>query len=163
MLVVAGGDRGDGGVEICNDGPFQVLRLQSLAGPTAGGGAVIAEGTTYTIVGAGTLQQRVDLLDRGLCTPKPQFEHPPHRTRQALAFQLALDRPAVELLHRAALLLQPGQQSGDLIDPGDGTAGEIAKLSIDLRRGRLGDPPCRLGELPVNAEAALVDEAAQLP
>ena len=56
MLIVAGGDRGDGGVEIGNRGPFQVLRLQSFAGPAAGGGAVVAEGAAHAVVGAGALQ-----------------------------------------------------------------------------------------------------------
>ena len=56
MLVVAGRDCGDRRVEIFDSGTLQVLRLETFAGPAAGGGAVIAEGTAHAIVGAGALR-----------------------------------------------------------------------------------------------------------
>ena len=132
MVVVAGGDRGDGGVEISDDGPLQVLRLHSFAGPAASRGAVVAEGAAHSVIGAGALQQRVNLLGRGLRATEPQLEHTAHRRRQVLVFQLALDRLAVKLRHSAALLLQPGQQTRDLIDAGDGAVRELSELGVDL-------------------------------
>ena len=56
MGVVAGGDRGDCGVEISYDGSLQILRLEAFASPTASGRAMIAESTSHTIISAGSRQ-----------------------------------------------------------------------------------------------------------
>ena len=108
VRIVAGGNCSDRRVEIVDGRALQVLRLETFAGPAAGGCAVIAEGATHAIVITGAGKQRIDLLDGSLCTAKPQLQRPLHLRRQSGIEQQLLDRLLVELLDRAALLLQPG-------------------------------------------------------
>ena len=56
-------------------------------------------------------------------------------------------------LHRAALLLQPGLQPRDLVDAGDGAAGDLGKLGIDLGRCGLCNPARSFGKLPIDTES----------
>ena len=107
---------------------------------------MIFERATHAIVVAGAGEQRVDLLDRSLGTAEPEFEHAAHGWRQLFRVEQLLNRLAIELLCRAALLLQPLQHPGDLIDPGDGAAGELGELGVDLRRRLLCNPACGLRE-----------------
>ena len=119
---------------------------------------MIAESSADAIVIAGAGEQGIDLLHRRLGPAEPQLEHPLHRQGQIIcALQLALDRALIQLLQRAAVLLQPRQQLSDLVDAGNGAAGDIGELSIDLRCRCLGNLAGRLGEDAVNTEAALVD------
>ena len=124
---------------------------------------MISKCATHAIVVAGTSKQCVDLLDRGLCAALAQFEHTPHRRRQIFRLQQILDRFAIELLCRAALLLQPLQQPCNLADAGNGAAGDLGELCIDLRCCGLCNLTCSFSEFPINIEAALVDLAAQYP
>ena len=55
------------------------------------------------------------------------------------------------------------QQPCDLVDAGDGAAGELGKLGVDLRRRRLRNLTGGLGKCTVNVEATLVDLAAERP
>ena len=50
-----------------------------------------------------------------------------------------------------------------LVDTGNGAAGDLGELGIDLRCRCLGNLAGSLGEGAVNTEAALVDDGAQLP
>ena len=99
---------------------------------------MIAEGAANAVILAGTGQQCIDLFHRRLRAAEPKLEHPLHRRRQFLSpLQLPLDCGLVELLQGAAVLLQPCQQLRDLVDLGDGAAGELDEFGVDLRRGRL--------------------------
>ena len=83
MLIVAGGDGGDGGVEIGHrTGRFKFCGCSPSPDQRPVAGAVVAEGAAHSIVGADALQQRVNLLDRGLRAAEPQLEHTTHRRRQ---------------------------------------------------------------------------------
>jgi hypothetical protein len=163
VLVVAGRDRGDGGVNILGDRTLQVLRLETFTGPAARGCAVIAKRAAHTMIRTGATKQRIDLLDGGLRTAETKLEHAPHRRRQIFLLELPLDRLAVELLRRAVMVVQPLQQPRDLVDPGDRAAGDLGKFGVDLRCRRLRDPPRGFGKLAINTEPALVDLAAQRP
>ena len=78
-------------------------------------------------------------------------------------FEQLFNRLAIKRLRRAALILQPLQQPGDLVDPGDGAIGELGKLGVDLGCRGLCNPARSFGELPIDMEAALVDPAAEHP
>jgi len=61
------------------------------------------------------------------------------------------------------VLLQPGHQLGDLVNAGDGAAGELGNLLVDLRCGRLCNPASSFSKSTINTEAASIDLVAQLP
>ena len=125
---------------------------------------MIAKRAADAIVIAGTGEQGIDLLHRRLRPAEPQLEHPLHRHGQILCpLQLPLDRALIQLLQRAAVLLQPRQQLSDLVDPGDGAAGDLGELSIDLRCRRLSNLAAGFGEDAINTEAALVDDGSSAP
>ena len=65
--------------------------------------------------------------------------------------------------HRAALLLQPPPQTGDLAGFGDGAAGELGKLGIDLRRCRLRDLRAASANGRSKWKPRCVDPAAEHP
>ena len=111
---------------------LQILRLKTFAGPAAGGCAVIAERAADAIVVAGARKQRVDLLHRGLRAAEPELEHAPHRRRQQLGIDSSFSIAFLSSFSRAALLLQPCQQLCELVDPGDGAAGDLGELGVDL-------------------------------
>ena len=79
---------------------------------------MIAEDATDAIVAVGAGKQRVDLLDRRLSPAEPQLQHAAHWPRKRIVAEQLFDRLAVELLRRAALLLQPLPQTGDLAGSG---------------------------------------------
>ena len=98
------------------------------------------------------------------CAP-PRRSSSTRRTAggKSSVLKLPLDCFAVELCAVQPCCCSHCQQPRDLIDPGDGAAGDLGELGIDLRRRRLCDPPRRFGKLAINTEAALIDPAAQLP
>src|SRR5262245_60174205 len=163
MLVIAGGDGINRRGKVADNGALQVLRLETFSSPAAGSGAVIAEGTTHAIVIAGAGQQSVDLLGGSLRTTEPELQHAPHGWRQLFIAEQLLDRLAIELLCRATLLLQPLQQSCDLVDSSNDTSGELSELGIDLGRRIPRDPARGFGKLPINIKAARIDLAAECP
>jgi hypothetical protein len=107
MFVIAGRDRSNGGVNILDSRALQVLRLKPLTGPAPRGCAVIAECAAHTLIPAGAIKQRINLLDSGLCTAEAKLQHAPYRRWQIFLFKLPLDRLTLELLHGAALIPQP--------------------------------------------------------
>ena len=82
MLIVAGRNRGDRGVEILDHRTLEVLRLKTFTSPAPGRCAVIAEGATDAIVVAGARQQGIELLDGGLCAAGPKFQNAMHWRRK---------------------------------------------------------------------------------
>ena len=125
VLIVAASNRIDRRSKIIDGGTFQVLRLEAFAGPAPGGSAVITKGTAHAIVVAGAGQQRINFLYCCLGAAKAQLQHPLHRRRHQLGIlQQLLDRLAVEFLDRITLLSQPGLQARDLVDAGNGAAGD---------------------------------------
>ncbi|MBR1151710.1 hypothetical protein [Bradyrhizobium sp. JYMT SZCCT0428] len=64
---------------------------------------MIIERAANAIIGAGARQQRIDLLDRGLCPAEPEFEGVTHRDRKLVLFEQLLNRPALKRGYRAAL------------------------------------------------------------
>ena len=107
MLIIAGRNRGDGGVNILDNRTLQVLGLVSFTGPSAIGCAVIAKCAAHTMIRTGATKQRIDLLDGGLRTAEAELQYAPYRRRQIFPFKLPLDRLTVELLRCAALTPQP--------------------------------------------------------
>ena len=162
--IIAGGNGSDRRIEILDGRALQVLRLETFAGPAAGGCAVIAKGTANTIVIAGTGEQRIDLLDCCLSAAEAQLQRPLHLWRQisgsSSSFSIAF---LSSFFNRAALLLQPLQQPRDLVDTGDGAASDLGELRIDLRCCGLCDPACSFGKFPIDTEAALVDPGSSAP
>ena len=126
---------------------------------------MVTKRTANAIIIAGTGEQCIDLLDCSLRAAEPQLQHALH----LLAADRRLARGSCSIAFRssfcsrAALLLQPLQQPRNLVDPGDGAAGDLGELLIDLRRCSLCNLACSLGEFPIDTEAAAVDPAAQLP
>ncbi len=121
------------------------------------------EGATHAIVVTGASKQGVDFLGRSLSAAEPELQHAPHGRRQIFLVELPFNRFAIERLCRAALLLQPLLQASNLIDRGDGAAGELGKLCVDLRCRSLRNLTRSFGKLPIDMKAARVDLAAEHP
>ncbi len=96
--------------------------------------------------------------------PSRSSQHAAHWRGQIVLVEQTLDGAAVELAqHLQPLRLQPLQQPGDLVDPGDGAAGELGELGVDLGCRGLCNPTRSFGKLPIDVKAALVDPAAEHP
>ena len=163
MLIIASRNRIDRRGKVVNNGALQVLRLETFASPTAGGGAVIPKGATHAIVVTGAGKQSVDFLG-GACAPPSRSSSTRCTADGRLClFEQLFDSLAIKCLHRAALTLQPLSQPGDLVDSGDGASGELGKLGVDFGCRGLCNPACSFGERPIDMEAALVDPAAEHP
>src|SRR5262249_36974078 len=78
MLIVAGGNRGNRSVDILDSYALQILRLESFTRPSAGGGAVITEGTTHAIVVASTGKQCINFLGGSLGAAQAELEDAAH-------------------------------------------------------------------------------------
>ena len=123
-----------------------------------------SEGATHAIVVTGAGKQAVDLLDGSLRTAEPELQHAAHWRGQIVLVEQTLDGAAVELAqHLQPLRLQPLQQPGDLIDPGDGAACELGELGVDLGCRGLCYPTRSFGKWPIDVKAALVDPAVEHP
>jgi hypothetical protein len=117
---------------------------------------MITKRTADAIITSSTDQQCVDLLDCSLGAAETELQCPLHLWWKLL-LELARDRTLIELAQCAALPLQPCEQSGDLADPGDGAAGDLGELLIDLRRSSLCNLAGGFSEAAVNTETACVD------
>ena len=148
MLIVAGRDCGDRGIEIFDNGALQILRLKTFAGPAPGRCSVKPEGAADTIVVAGTSEQSVDLLDRRLGTAEPELEHAPHLPATDLPSRAAArSLCGRDFCRRSRARCSHLQEPRDLVDAGDGAGGELSKLGIDLRRRRLLQSYARLRQM----------------
>ena len=105
MLIIPGLHGGDGGINVVDDRPLQILRLESFAGPAAGRSTVVTERAAYPIVGSHSPQQCVNLLHGGLGAAEPQLQRSTNGRGQILFLQQPLDCCAVQCLCWKASLL----------------------------------------------------------
>ena len=97
MRIIAGRDRGDGGIKILDRNAFEILRLKTLPGPAAGAGATIAKGAADAVVVAGAGQQRVELLGGRLSAVKSKRQRLTHWHSEPVGvLEQLLDYLAVE-------------------------------------------------------------------
>src|SRR5262245_59171134 len=76
VLIIAGRHCSDRSVEILDDWPLQVLRLESLTGTAAGGCSVVTKRAADTIIITSTGEQGIDLSSCCLGASKSKLQHP---------------------------------------------------------------------------------------
>ena len=152
MLIIAGRNRGDRRLEIFLLRPLQILRLESLAGPAAGGCFMKLQCAADTAVVAGTLQQCLDLLDSGHTAILAELERALYFRRQLGVFEQLRHGFLLQVFNSTAILLQPHLQFGDLIDGGNSATGNGSKLAINLRPSGLRDLACSFRQAAIDAE-----------
>src|SRR5262249_11688767 len=130
--IIASHHCSNGGVEVLDRRPLQILRLKSLAAPASSCCSVKSESTANPGITAGARPQCIDFFYSSLSPAEAELENAQHLRGQVRVEQQFLNCFAIKCLGRAALCCKPLLQALNLVDAGDSAAGDRSELGIDL-------------------------------